>query len=167
MNRILAPIVLATSVPGLAACSVAGVPIVQSTGEGIPPSASITIAEPREGSSYEAELSSALAAALQKRSFTVSDNGSYYLQYGAALRPSSIGVLSAGEDTEVKTVSDDRKKLLLDNCEAQRMRITVTVLDRASGAAVHNSTVDVDDCGFSESQAAGMASEIAGTLTRG
>lgn len=164
MKRFVAALALASATLVLPACAVSGLPALQSSGAGVPAGASIILAEPREGHSFEEVLAAALADALRAEAFTVSDEGAYFLQYGVASRSSSISLIRAGDDNRVETVSAHRKKLLLDGCAANRLRITVNVIDRATGVVVNNTSVDVDDCNFDATDAAAFARQLAASL---
>ena len=160
--RSITYIVLAIGLVG--GCAVNGPPLMRSTGDVLANNAQIAISAPREGNAYETEFSKALANALRDRKFSIVDDGDFVVQYGVAIRDASIGLVRAGDDDKAEVVSASRNRLLLDRCDAQRLRISITVLDRQNGGAVHRSTADVNDCEFPSAQAATLADQLAATL---
>lgn len=149
----------------LAACTVTGPAQVASLGPPIPAGAQVAISAARDSNPYEAAFAAALARELAQRSIAVSPDGNYVIQYGLAQRDATVAVAGASQSTGIVTVSEDRRKLLLDECPAQRLRLSVTILDRKANAKHGGATLDVNGCEFSEDYVGDLAGEVATALS--
>ena len=147
-------------------CAVNGGPSLSSAGDGIPPGATVAIAPPHDGDPYAEQFAAALTDAMRQRSFGIADDGQFVVQYGIAVRDATIGLATAGSNGEVEDISAERKRLLFDGCKAQRLRLTMTVVDRQQGSIARRSALEADGCAFSPDEVAGLADRLAAIAAR-
>lgn len=166
MNMRVSAALICTVSAVLSGCAVGGPASVSRSGTGLAPTAQVTLAPAPEGDRLASAFADALTDELAKEGFSVGANGRFLVQYGVAVRQASVGIIRADSDNNVITVSDVRKSLLLDKCAAQRLRITVTILDMGEGSVAQRSTLDANGCAFPGENAAGFAAEVARLASR-
>ena len=161
MNRALATMATLAGTLSLAGCSVTGPPRLAREGDGIPMGAGITIESAAPGHPLDAQMKTALTDGLRKAGYAVGIGGSHLLRYAIAERGANVGIARAGEEGGVEEVSYSRKGLLLDRCEAQRMRVSLVAYDLKSGNAAWRGSAEFNDCAFDTAELDRLAGAIA------
>lgn len=154
-NRIRAfrSAVVALAMLALAGCNVAAPLAIDSTGPGL--SAQALVAMPADASpgSDPARLGAALQRAFSAHSVTVGKDGRYLADYAVSFRDAEGGLTTSTAAPDEKSIDWEarpRDGRLFDGCKAQRMRATLVLLDRQSGAMVYRGEGEATDCSFSD-----------------
>ena len=147
----------------LSGCTVTGPPQLESSGLGIPAGASVSIADPAVGSAMEMALASALTRAFASRNYqmtSASDPAGYRIEYSVAVRSADIGI-ARENGADVDWISRSRNGLLLDECDAQRLRMNVVAYDIGEATIAYRSAAEVDGCAFDQFDFSDLAKETA------
>lgn len=150
----------------LAGCAVSGPPRFSNEGAGLPEGALVMIEGSGSASPLEPQLASALERALSERGFRVADQAGYVIRYSLAERPARVALARQNEFGSVDYVSYARTGLLLDRCEAQRLRVNVVAYDLAESTAAYRGAAEFNDCNFERAQFDELAQEIAQRAAR-
>jgi hypothetical protein len=138
----------------LGGCAVATPFALHSSGPGLPPQTVVAMpAAPRIGSE-QFRFGAALEQAFAARAVKVSADGRYLADYALSLRDAEGGLTTAIDAKDRDAVvwkSAPRDGYPLDRCKAQRMRATLVLLDRQSGAMVYRGEGEATDCNFTDS----------------
>ncbi len=117
---------------------------ISDAGPGLAPSSRLAILTPEaDGAPIYPELAGLMAKSLIARGYSVADDGAYILDVAFGTRPGDIAVF--GKEPSLP-VSASQKKSALSSCKKQVHRLTVAVLDRASGHAVYQGTAEETHC---------------------
>ena len=150
----------------LAGCAVTGPPQFAAEGAGLPEGAMVALVGPDQPDAQDNRLADALTRAFTQRGFTVTDRAGYVVRYSIAERPARVALARENEFGSVDTISYPRTDLLLDRCEAQRMRVNVVAYDLAEGVAAYRGTAEFNDCRFEAAPFDNLAREIAQRASR-
>lgn len=134
-----------------AACSVSNPLAVQSSGRGLPADVAIALpVVPPEGGEA-GRFTTALGKALAERSVRVAADGRYLADVALSVRDASGGATTSIAATNVNAVvwqAEPRRKRLLDGCRPQRMRATLVLFDRQTGAMAYRGEGEETACSF-------------------
>ena len=157
----------------LTACSSAVPPQVAGALSAPPPAGSIAFDPPSVPDGQQAEVlrafTTALEAALKARGVTRAEGSDWHLTIALSQAPSSIGVTQQrdGSRFTVKWRAEPRKHLILEKCQAQRLRVVlVGRVDGREGAGFHGQG-SFEDCQPTPAAIDRLAQEFARLLTRG
>ncbi|MEO0463182.1 MAG: hypothetical protein AAF127_08630 [Pseudomonadota bacterium] len=95
----------------------------------------------------------------------MADDAPLLADYSMALGDAANGVLRGkGRYTEGKQEQDwitsPRRKRRFDKCEAQRLRGTLVLYDRASGQKVYRGSGEAVECEFGDAEIAALAQQL-------
>lgn len=119
--------------------------------------AAIAIALPEgDAPQLKTRFADALIAAMSGSGVARSENGGLIADYSVSIRSAELGVQASsgqsGSDgvNAPDWISQPRPPKRFDQCEAQVLRGSLLLLDRATGAAAYRGTGTITDCEFGE-----------------
>lgn len=147
---------------GLSACAVSTPLAITSTGQGLGSTSSVSLDSQEQPSSDRSRFGAALRSAFESRSIGFSADAPVLADFSVSQGDASAGVLAGkGEDTEDPDQRDwiatPRRSRSFDKCEAQRLRATLVLYDRASGAIIYRGSGEATECDFGQAEMAAMA----------
>ncbi|MEO9467575.1 DUF4136 domain-containing protein [Parasphingorhabdus sp.] len=86
-----------------------------------------------------------VGAALKRKGLQMADDAPMLVDIGLAERPASISV-SVGEDSDTAIVAAQKEKKPLQSCDDKEHRLTVSIVDRATGQMVYSGTAAEYHC---------------------
>jgi hypothetical protein len=117
---------------------------ISDAGPGLPPSSRLAILAPEaDGAPLYPQLAGLMAKSLVARGYSVADDGAYILDVAFGTRPGDIAIF--GKQPTLP-MSASQKKSALSACKKQVHRLTVSVLERASGNAIYQGTAEQTHC---------------------
>jgi hypothetical protein len=117
---------------------------ISGAGPGLAPSSRLAILAPEaDGATPYPELAGLITKSLQARGYSVADDGAYILDVAFGTRPGDIAVF--GKHPALP-MSASQKQSALSACKKQVHRLTVSVLERASGNAIYQGTAEETHC---------------------
>lgn len=134
-------------------CAVASPFALQSTGSGVSSRAVVAMHVDAKAGSDRARLAAALQKAFADRSVAVASDGPLLADYAVSVTSAEAGLttsITATDESAIEWQASPRKSRLFDVCEPQRLRATLVLLDRASGALIYRGEGEATDCSFSE-----------------
>ncbi|MCB2083963.1 MAG: hypothetical protein KDD90_07930 [Sphingomonadaceae bacterium] len=153
-DGLLRSFVLAGAVLSLGACAVTSPIDVTSAGPGVASIDAIRLQSAASEEAQRAAFEAALHRALANSSIRLDKDAPYLGDFAIALRDARTGLAepqdTTGESGQVDWASDPRKRRLFDGCKAKRIRATLVILSRESGAIVYRGEGEADACGFTE-----------------
>lgn len=106
----------------------------------------------------------ALANAFARKKVSRSNDAPFLVDYGLAQSAASTEIREKprGETdgAPARSVAIARKSSPFDKCAAQRMRATLSLIDRASGAIRYRGEATIVDCAFTEDDERAMANAL-------
>lgn len=150
-----AGVVLAGSALALCACSVSSPLAITSTGEGLERGASVAFAPVEDAAPLEARFTATMENALASQSILLAENANLIAQISAAQSNASNGLLSGdwaatNDEDDQNWIAQPRRDRPLDRCNAQRLRATLTIYDRATGEVVYRGASEAIECSFGD-----------------
>lgn len=163
----LARSLLAALAAGLTtACSVSVPLVVDSTSQGIPRSGSVAIALPEdEIETARGRFGASLSRAFTAEAYSIDPSGALIADYAIAISDASDGMLGGeprpqGIEQDPDWIAEPRRPRNFDKCDAQRLRGTLVLFDRASSAVVYRGKASRIECEFSDADIAAMATAL-------
>ncbi len=146
----------------MAGCAVSQPLEITSTGSGMARGASVTITAEDDAASERGRFAKALQDALAARSSTQADDAPLIADFSIARTAAAGGVINGkGEAGQGKQAPDwiaaPRPDRRFDKCNAQRLRATLVLYDRANGAIVYRGSGMATECGFTDADIAALA----------
>lgn len=145
------------------ACAVTSPLAIDSTGDGITSAGKVALAVSNdEKSERRARFAGALGEAFADRSIPVAADGGYVADYAISLGEAADGVVrgEAKAGTEPDWLATPRSAGRFDKCDAQRMRGTLVLFDRASGEVIYRGSASRIECGFDDGDIDAMADAL-------
>jgi hypothetical protein len=157
--------------PALAGCAVSSPFAIQSTGAGPQRETSITLASAAEADSTRGHFARALEQAFAARSVRVAEGAPLLADFSATVSLAQSGVLRGKGDTVEASAEPDwiaapRRPRRFDKCDAQRLRATLVVYDRANGAITYRGSGEGTDCAFDDGAIADLADRLVADAMR-
>jgi hypothetical protein len=117
---------------------------ISSSGAGLNPSTRFAIlkAEP-DGAPADATLDDMLKTNLAKSGYILASDGDYVVSSAFGIRPGNIAVFGA---SSLPPLSSIQEKSGLSKCKAHVHRLTISVLERATGESVYQGTAEETHC---------------------
>lgn len=137
----------------LAGCAVASPFTLQSSGSGVPARTAIALPVDATPGSDQARLGAALQRAFAGHSVKLASDARYLADFAVSLSDAEAGLTTSVEATSEKAIdwqARPRNRHVFDGCDAQRMRVTLVLLDRQSGAQVYRGEGEAIACDFAE-----------------
>ena len=139
----------------LCACSVSSPLAITSTGEGLERGASVAFAAVEDPAPLEARFRLVMEDTLASQSILLSDRANLIAQISAAQSDASSGLLSGDwaatiDEDDQNWIAQPRPDRPLDRCNAQRLRATLTIYDRATGEVVYRGASEAIECSFGD-----------------
>ena len=137
----------------LAGCAVATPLALESTGTGLPGGTTIAFSSDDKPGGDQARWGEALMRAFAARSLRVDATGRYLADYAVSFRDAEGGLTTSTTAADAKSIdwqARPRKPHVLDGCDARRMRATLVLLDRESGAQVYRGEGEATACDFAD-----------------
>ncbi|WP_379548202.1 hypothetical protein ACFCW2_03445 [Qipengyuania sp. DSG2-2] len=154
-----------TLASALSACAVSQPVSIQSIADveaAAKPSSVFLIVTEKPDSSRR--FGEALVSAFGAAGLDRSDDAALVGDYGLALAPASTAITEkpreAAGPSSVRTVAVPVKSSPLDKCAPQRMKATLSLLDRTSGTIRYRGEGTVVDCAFTEADERAMADAL-------
>jgi hypothetical protein len=124
-------------------------------------SVALNIAD-EDADTRRAVFATALSAALASHDFTLDPAAPLIADYAIAESAASDGTLG-GEPTGANSpqwLSQPRAKKRFDQCKPRRLRATLVLFDRASGAVAYRGSASRIECAFSQGDTIAMADAL-------
>lgn len=137
----------------LAGCTVATPLALESTGTGLPGGTAIAFKSEDKSGSDQERLGGALQRAFAARSLQVDSAGRYLADYAVSFRDAQGGLTTSATAADAKAIdwqARPRNPHVFDNCDVRRMRATLVLLDRQSGAQVYRGEGEATACDFTD-----------------
>lgn len=151
----------------LSACAVSTPLTIDSTAERSGTRGSVialVMPEPSEPT-FRREFASALANALAAQNIAVSDDGDLLADFAIASGSAAIGAQLTpnrenSDTAETQWISAPRARKRFDECEAQILRGTLVLINRADGAMVYRGKAAMTECEFGQSDVDALAGAL-------
>ncbi len=145
--------------PLLVGCTVTQPTSIISTTGQIPQGNAVQLPSIETDGSLRATFGRALDAAMAAQSIEITDDASVVAAYAVAVREARTGVADPAASTEEEVIweSQPRPGGIFDICDAQRLRGTLVLLDRASGEVVYRGVGESTSCEFDEAELVTLA----------
>ncbi len=152
---------VAFAVP-LASCAVTEPLTITSTGgeSGLARGVAVALNMPDDPSSQRGRFAEALGEAMAARSVQIADDAPLLADISIARGDASGGVINGPGNpatSEQDWIATPRRDRRFDKCEAERLRATLVLYDRASGAIAYRGSGTATQCGFADADIAAMA----------
>ena len=146
----------------LAACSVVTPASITSTTGQLPQGQSVQLAPFEQDGSLRAAFGQALVDAMAAQSIERLDGAPVIAEFAIGARDASAGLAdpAASSDAAVVWESLPRDQSRFDNCEAQRLRATLVLLDRAGGEILYRGVGESDACAFGDQELVQLADTL-------
>lgn len=147
----------------LSACAVDSPFAVSSTSNGTAARLAIAMAADERADPERSRLGDALRRAFADRSVRLADDGRYVAEYSLSWRDAEGGLTTSIDAVDAAAVAwqvRPRPRRMLDGCDAQRMRASLVLLDRQTGAMVYRGEGDSVGCRFDDQS----VDQVAGAL---
>lgn len=146
----------------LSSCAIPTDIALSSTGPAAQRITGVSITAPEDEAAMRGEFAVALRSALQSHSVAVADNAPIILEYSVSERDAETGIADTppAGSTEVSWQSKKRKSRLFDNCDVNRIRAGLLLVDRTSGAVAYRGTGDLDTCAVTGEQLRDLAEAL-------
>ncbi len=146
----------------LASCAVTEPLAITSTGSGngLARGSSVVLGAPDDLSSERGRFAGALAKAMMARSVRIADDGALLADFSIARADASGGVMNGPGNSaasEQDWIASPRRDRRFDKCEAERLRATLVLYDRAGGAIVYRGSGNATQCGFADADITALA----------
>ncbi len=126
------------------ACTSPVITHISGSGAGLAPPVRLAIlAAEADGAPTNKDLNRLIEKSLAARGYGLAEDGPFILDAAFGLRAGTIAVF--GKDAQ-KTLSPPQKKGFLSSCVKQVHRLTLSVLERASGAPVYQGAAEEAHC---------------------
>lgn len=162
--RVFRGLTLAGVSLSLAACAVsAPVAVRSTTGETAITARAVDLALPSESDpAANRQFASALQSAFAAHSVSVDPAGALIADFAVSMGPADIGVQQPQDpakrlESEGLWISPPRQSRRFDECEAQELRATLLMLDRATGNVAYRGQGTVVECAFDTSHFSDLA----------
>jgi len=165
-------LVLASCCLALGACSVAGPLAVRSTvgdvaASSVPGNAAqISVAlDQVEGDTLNAQFGRSLHGAMSNHGIAMATDGELIADFALSKGSAAIGVQEPQDQSERLEnppvwISPPRQTRRFDQCEAQELRGTLLLIDRASGAVAYRGKGTLVDCDFDDAAIGALANGL-------
>lgn len=145
--------VIAPAILALVGCNVATPLALDSTGPGLSAQALVAMPADTKPGSDSARLGAALQRAFSAHAVNVGKDGRYLADFAVSFRDAEGGLTTSTAAAGEKSIdwqARPRESRLFDGCKAQRMRATLVLFDRQSGAMIYRGEGEATDCSFSD-----------------
>ena len=155
----------ALALGALGGCAINDELTVVREGPGVAPGAAIALQGTADGQADAGGFGAAVAAALAAGGHALRDDGEVVgitaFTRGAATTgiadPAAGGGAAAGE---IAWISAPRRRGMFDSCAGDRLRATLALFARDSGALLYRATGEVDGCGFAAEDVEALAARL-------
>ncbi|MGB7374605.1 hypothetical protein [Pontixanthobacter sp.] len=155
--------VLGMMMISLQACSINSAPVIERTGTGIARTSTVTLVGASE-TQTQSQFRAALERHFSSYGIAQTEAGSFVVDYSISARPAEIGLARDDADGkaagEIDYVSIPRDNQFLQKCGPQRLRATLVIFDRASGALSYRGIREINLCDVSVTSIEEMAAAL-------
>jgi hypothetical protein len=145
----------------LGACSVAQPLDMQSVSKNLMRGGLSLTVEQADAGTDRGRFGGALRDAFAMQGMASTPGGGLIADYAYALTDASAGVANGEiKSGEIDWISAPRDSRRFDKCDAKRMRGTLVLFDRATGAQVYRGSASRIDCAFAAADMAEMAQAL-------
>lgn len=148
---------LAAALLCVSACAVSAPVTVRSTlGDNARAPSSVALALPDEaGGTMKHQFGAALQSAFGEQGVAISQDAGLIADYAISMGPADIGVQRPQDpqkrlESDPEWIAPPRRARRFDECEAQEMRGTLLILNRAQNAVAYRGQGTVVECGFED-----------------
>jgi hypothetical protein len=128
----------------ISACASPAPTRIVGSGAGVAPPAGLAVlAADADGAPANSALTALAEKSLAARGYRLDPEGPYILDMAYGLRPGEIAVFAK---PSAPALSPSQKKGFLSACKKQTHRLTLSVLERASGSSVYQGTAEEVHC---------------------
>ncbi|WP_340589200.1 hypothetical protein [Erythrobacter alti] len=148
--------------PLLAGCTVTEPPSIISTMGRLPEGHAVQMPEVEADGSLRASFGRALDAALATHSIETTSEAPLVAAFAIAVRDGQTGVAdpAASNAESVIWESTPRPNGLFDNCDGERLRATLVLLDRSDGEIVYRGVGESTECEIGEDDIVDLANVL-------
>lgn len=137
----------------VAACAVSSPLEITSTGPGLDRGQSVALSLPEDTESLRGRFAAALAQALEAEAVRIAPDAPILADFSVAQSVATAGVIRGeGQPIEGNEGQDwyaePRKERTFDKCEAQRLRATFVLYDKATGELAYRGSGVAIECDF-------------------
>lgn len=147
----------------VSACSVSSPLVIDATDNGRIATRSVALAIADEDTDTRRGLfGNALRGAFAALDFAIQPDGKLVADYAIAEGPAADGVMSAAPEAgqTPQWLSQPRVKKRFDQCKPRRLRATLVMFDRTSGAIAYRGSAARIECAFAPADVTAMADAL-------
>ena len=154
----------------LTACAVSSPLSVTSTGAGFESNRRVALTAAEDPASLQARFTASVSQALSDQGLALDADAPLTADISVSQNTASSGIVrgegSKAEDTqnagepEQDWLTAPREKRRFDKCEAQRLRATLVIYNRADGSLAYRGSGEATECGFGEADLAAFAQAL-------
>lgn len=156
---------LGAALISLPACSINSAPLIERTGSGISGTSTVALVGASE-TPTQSTFRMALERHFSSYGITLSNAGTFVVDYSISARPAEIGLATAKSD-EIDYISIPRDREFLQECGPQRLRATMVIFDRVTGSLQYRGVREINLCDVSATSIEEMAAELVKDAQRG
>lgn len=127
-------------------CAVYSPPVITARTDGPIEAGPVELISAEDDSGLRASFAAALRRSLSASATGAKEGPALVADYAIAARQSGTAVAGIPADQEIPVKSAARKKGWLDRCNATRLRASLAVFQKASGALVYRGEAETDFC---------------------
>lgn len=153
---------IAAFAAGLAGCAVTEPLSLESIAKGVPRSVTVAlIVESGDAGTQRGVFGLALAKSFADNAFAINPSALLVADYAIAVSGADAGMANSElQANEVDWLSEPRKERRFDECEAKRLRGSLALFNRETGAQVYRGSASQIGCDFSDQDVSEMAQAL-------